>query len=214
MRLQPFSHLSTGQLATVVDLYRATFEAPWEWPWQDIAALANPGASVYWAQALLLDDAAAGFAIANHLPRSNFWYLHYFAVTPSLRSQGLGSQVLGATLAAGEAVARQAGHRGCRGTLVEVETVDGPPANADRRARERRHAFYERHRAIRTGLRYPRPPDAPPHMPEWDLLLIPGAAWEGSLDRPVRHDIVRAVCIEGYQMLPDTPYLIDYLASC
>ena len=90
MLLQPFSRLSSGQLATIVDLYRDVFEALWEWPWDDIAALAQvkPGMERYWAQALLLDGQAAGFAIADYLAHSNLWYLHYFTVAPALRSRG------------------------------------------------------------------------------------------------------------------------------
>jgi GNAT superfamily N-acetyltransferase len=216
MHLRPFSLLTPTQLAAVVALYRSAFEAPWEWPWRDVSALAGAETSRqhFWARALLLDGDAAGFAIAGYLTQSNLWYLHYFAIAPALRGRGLGTWLLGQTITAGETAATEAGRLGCRGTLIEVEALSGPPPGANRAERERRQAFYRRSHAISTGLRYPRPPGAAHEMPEWDILLIPGAAWKDALDRETRQGLVRALCVEGYGLAPDTVHLLEYLAAC
>ncbi len=89
--------------------------------------------------------------------------------------------------------------------------MNGPPPTADRTLRRRRVAFYLRHGAVHTGAEVPRPPWAPPEMPEWEIMLLPGAAWAGSLDGAARRDVCRALMVEGHETPADTPWLQTWL---
>jgi len=135
------------------------------------------------------------------------------AVARTHRNAGLGSGLLQTMARLGETVALTAGHGGCRGTLLEVELVDGPPPDADRTLRRRRATFYLRHGALRTGATVPRPPRAQPEMPEWEIMLLPGAAWSGVIDAATRHDLVRALMVEGYGLDPSAGWLALHLAA-
>lgn len=213
MELLSFSALTVSQLTEIVAIYREAFEAPWEWPVDRIAGLAKEEAAPArgCALALMDGDAAIGLAIADYLPAANLSCLHYLAVAPARRCAGAGAILLDAARAASEAWAQTAGRPGCRGTLAEVELVDGPPLTADRALRRRRVTFYRRHGAVHTGADVPRPPWAPPEMPEWEIMLLPGTAWAGSLDDTVRRDLSRALMVEGYGTPADAPWLQAWL---
>ncbi len=216
MKLLSFSELTDSQLADVVTIYREAFEAPWEWPVERIAGLAVGEAAPARGCALALADggAALGLAVADYLPAANLSLLHYLAVAPARRSAGAGAILLNAVRAASEDWAHTAGLHGCRGTLAEVERVEGPPPAADRTQRQRRVAFYRRHGAIHTGAEVPRPPWASPEMPEWEIMLLPGTAWDGNLDANVRRDVCLALMVEGYGAPADTQWLRAWLDRC
>lgn len=210
----PFSVLTPGQLDAAVAIYREAFDAPWEWPADKIAGLARPGDGAAAAYALGLVDGgeAIGLAVASYLPGANLGYLRYLAVAPERRGAGAGSILLDAARAAGEGWARTAGAAGCRGLLAEIEVVDGPPPAADRTLRRRRVAFYLRHGAIPTGVQVPRPPWAPPEMPRWEVMILPGAAWDGALDGRARRQLCLALMVEGYGTPATAPWLQTWLA--
>ena len=216
MKILPFYALTRGQVAEAVTIYREAFEAPWEWPAERIAGLgtecAAPAARCR-ALVLLDDDASVALAVAQYLPGGNVWYLCYLAVAASRRGQGLGSRLLSALLPLGEDFAAAAGKTGCLGTLIEVEQVAAPPPDADRTQRRQRIAFYRRHGALDAGVAVPRLPWAPPDMPDWDILLIPGRGWAGRPDRSAARSLCRSLMVEGYHIAPDAPWLTDYLAK-
>jgi GNAT superfamily N-acetyltransferase len=214
VRLVDFSELTPQQLDGLLAIYREAFEAPWEWPAEQVAALATPtGCAAARCRALALLDAgrSVGLAISQYLPVGNLWYLHYLAVEGGRRNSGFGSTMLEGILPLGEEMARAAGRPGCLGTLIEVEQVDGPPSDADRVQRRRRIAFYERHGAQLVGLGVPRPPRAPPEMPDWEVMLVPGLAWNGRPDGAARRHLCRSLMVEGYGRAPDEPWLVTYL---
>jgi GNAT superfamily N-acetyltransferase len=208
--------LTPAQLDAVTGIYREAFEAPWEMPVAELPdfARARVGENLLGRAAALVDDGAAvGLALSNYLAEANLLHLKYLAIDPTRRSQGLGAILLRAAAAAGEAIAQAAGRDGCVGTLLEVETPDSPPAEADRRLRRRRIAFYERHGALRTGIPFPRPPWAPAEQPDWEVLLLPGRAWRAPLDGATRRGLGRALLVEGYRADPQAPWLVAYLDS-
>ncbi len=209
MRLVEFSELTSQQLDLVLAIYREAFEAPWEWPVSQVAGLAaaGDGASRYRALALLDQGAPVALAIAEYLPAGNVWYLHYLAVAPGRRGAGIGSALLAAVLPLGEITAQAAGRPGCLGLLLEAEQIEGPPADADREQRRKRIAFYRRHGARLIGVLVPRPPWAPPEMPDWEIMLIPGLAWDGVMSRKIRRRLCRSLMVEGYGIHPDAAWL-------
>lgn len=216
MNVLSFAELTSDQIAGAVAIYRDAFEAPWEWPADQIAGLAAANAAQdapLRALALLDGSQVAAIAIAEYLPGGNVWYLHYLAVAVSRRGQGLGSRLLAAVLPLGDEFAAAAGNVGCLGTLIEVEQVAAPPPDADRAQRRQRIAFYRRHGALDVGVAVPRPPWAPPEMPDWDILLIPGRGWDGRPERAAAHSLCRSLMVEGYHIAPDAPWLTDYLAK-
>ena len=206
--------LTPAQHEAVKAIYLEAFDAPWEMPADRLADFAHTHTSqglAGRALALLNGGAVAGLALAGYLTRSNFFDLKYLAVDPHRRSQGLGSILLTAVVAAGETIARAAGRDGCRGTLLEVEIPDSPPPDADRRLRHRRIAFYERHGALLTGVPFARPPDAPPEQPDWETMVVPGRCWDGALSNALRRELGLALMVEGYGNDPTAPWLSDYL---
>lgn len=210
--LTPFHALTNAQLSQVIQVYEESLAAPWEWPSERFRELArDPAAGPIWAMAGLEGDTAAGFIINEYLPGGRLWYVHYFAVRDDLRGQGWGARILNAALPYGEEAAHSHGHAGCIGALLEVETVDGPPPDADREQRMRRQRFYERLGALSTGAQFPRWPWAPPEMPDYDLLLIPGSAWDGKIDAVLRRDLIRSLLVEGYGVPEDAPWLVAAL---
>ncbi len=205
--LIPFHHLTPSQLAEVIAIYEEALAGPWEWPAERLAELARQPDERILAAAALDGDAVAGFIIDEYLPGGRLWYIRYFAVRANLRGQGWGERILTAALPQGEAAALQHGHGGMLGAVLEVETVDGPPPDADREQRVRRQRFYRRLGALDTGARFPRLPWAPPEMPDFDLLLIPGSGWDGQIDDALRWHVVRSLMVEGYDVAEDEPWL-------
>ncbi|MCX7668809.1 MAG: GNAT family N-acetyltransferase [Anaerolineae bacterium] len=216
MWLVDIARLTPRQMAAVVAIYREAFEAPWEMPAAELAdfAMARAGACLLGrAIAAIEGEEAVGMALSTYLARSNLLHLKYLAVAPDRRGRGLGSLLLHDQSAAGEAIARAAGWPGCRGMLLEVEIPDGPPAGADRDLRRRRMAFYRRHGALHTGIPFPRLPSAPPEQPDWEVMLLPGSAWDGALDGPGRRALARALLVEGYGVDEQTDWLRAYLMN-
>jgi ribosomal protein S18 acetylase RimI-like enzyme len=209
--LVPFHALGQRQLAEVVAIYEEAFAAPWEWPVERVSGLADAPDGPVWTLAALDGGAAAAFIICEYLPGGQVWHVHYLAVRPDLRGQRWGGRLLSAALPYGEEAARRHGHGGSLGTLLEIEAVDGPPPGADREQRVRRQRFYQALGALLTGPRYPRPPWAPPEMPDFDIVFIPGSAWDGRVDEALLHRFLRAVAVEGYQVPPDAPWLLAAL---
>jgi GNAT superfamily N-acetyltransferase len=206
--------LTPAQLDSVTAIYREAFEAPWEMPVAELPAFAQARAGenlLGRAIAILEGEIAAGLALANYLAEANLLHLKYLAIDPTRRNQGLGGLLLRAAAAAGETLAQAAGRDGCAGALLEVEIPDSPPPAADRRLRQRRIAFYERHGALRTGIPFPRPPWAPAEQPDWEVLLLPGRAWRCTLDGATRRSLGRALLVEGYRADPQAPWLAAYL---
>lgn len=210
--LVPFHDLSGAQMAQVVGIYEESLAAPWEWPSERLYELARNPDGTLWAMAGLEGDVAAGFIINEYLPGGRVWYVHYFAVRDDLRGQGWGARMLAAALPYGEAAAQAHGHPGCLGALLEVETVEGPPPDADREQRVRRQRFYRRLGALDTGAHFPRWPWAPADMPDFDLLLIPGSGWNGKIDDSLRHRLIHSLLVEGYATAEDEPWLVAALA--
>ncbi len=211
--LVPFHELSDAQLAEVVAIYEEALAAPWEWPSQQLIDLARLPDGRVRAFAAFDGETVAGFTVNEYLPVGRVWYVHYLAVRADLRSQGWGSRILTVALPLAEDAARAAGHTGCLGGLLEVEAVDSPPPDADRRERIRRHEFYARHGALATAVVLPRPPWAPPEMPDWDLLFIPLSAWQGRIDAALRRTLLRALMVESYGFPEDAPWLAAALAA-
>ena len=209
--LVPFHKLTDRQLADVVAIYEESLAAPWEWPVERFYELARAPEGAMWHAAALDGNEAAGFIINEYLPGGRLWYCHYFAVRADIRGQGWGGRILTAALPHGEEAAHRHGHDGCLGALIEAEVLDSPPADADREQRARRQAFYRRNGALLTGTRYPRPPWAPPAMPDWDLLFVPGAAWDGRIDDAFRYRILRSLMVEAYHTPKDAQWFIDVL---
>jgi hypothetical protein len=48
-------------------------------------------------------------------------------------------------------------------------------------------------------------------MPDWDLLLVPGAAWDGSIDDALRYRLLRSLMVEAYHTPEDAPWFVDAL---
>ncbi len=209
--LTPFHVLTETQLAEVVAIYEEALAAPWEWPSERLYELARTADGPLWAKAALEGERVAGFIINEYLPGGQLWYVHYFAVRADLRGQGWGSRILAASLQDGERAAQHANHAGCLGTLLEVEAVEGPPDDADGELRRRRQAFYRRQGALVSGAKYPRPPWSPPEMPDWDLLFIPGSAWDGRIDGALRYRLIRSLMVEGYNTPEDADWLVAAL---
>lgn len=208
MTILPFHALTPDQLNQVLAIYGDAFEAPWEWPVEKVAQLADRATSPSpWHSAALLEgDTAVAMAIAKYFTETNLWFLLYLAVEAARRAQGAGSTLLTHMLQMGEAQARAAGQRGCRGMLLEVETPGVPP-EATLHIRARRVAFYRRFGALDIGVPVPRGPWIPPEQPDWNIMLIPGTAWTGPLDVTTRRALGRALMVEGYDIPPDAPWL-------
>ena len=211
--LVPFHGLTAAQLEGVIAIYEEALAAPWEWPAERFREIARTPGSRLGALAALEADEPVGFIINEYLPASQLWYIRYFAVRAGLRGQGWGSRILAASLPYGEDAAVQHGHEGCTGTLLEAVAFAGLPPGPARDMGIRRQEFYRRHGAIVTGAQYPRPPDASPDMPDFDLLFIPGRAWDGRLDSAFRRGLVRALTVEGYAVPEDAAWLQAALAQ-
>jgi GNAT superfamily N-acetyltransferase len=175
-------------LADAVAIYEESFTAPWEWPSARLYDFARTLDGEISALAALDGSSVAGLVISEYLPGGRLWHIHYFAVRPDLRSKGWGARILAEVAPQGEDEARRHGHEAPIGVALEVEAVDGPPKDADREQRVRRHAFYERNGAMFV-VRYPRPSSALPEMPDYDLLLIPQSGWSGRVDDALRYRI-------------------------
>jgi ribosomal protein S18 acetylase RimI-like enzyme len=210
--LVPFRELTERQLDEIAAIYQEALAEPWEWPIERLRGAGRAPDSPLWAMAALEDGSPAGFIICQHLPRGQVWFVHYLAVRAELRSQGWGARLLSLALPEGEVAARQHGHAGSVGTLVQVENVDGPPRDANRAQRLRRQAFYQRNGAIQLGALSARWPWAPPEMPDYDMVLIPGSAWGGEVDDRLRYRLGLALMVEAYSVPPDAAWLVEQLA--
>lgn len=216
LRIVDIAGLSPAQMDSVTAIYREAFEAPWEMPVAELPnfARARAGASPLGrALAIVKAEAAVGLALTTYLARSNLLHLKYLAIDVTCRGQGLGAALLQAAIAAGEEIAQASGQTGCAGALLEVEIPDSPPPTADRAMRRRRIAFYVRHGVWHTGVPFPRPPQAPPEQPDWEVMLAPGRAWRGGLDGPARRRLARALLVEGYGADEQAAWLQAYLAA-
>jgi|YNPNPStandDraft_1061719.scaffolds.fasta_scaffold05100_2 GNAT superfamily N-acetyltransferase len=216
VQLVDMARLTADQMAAAVAIYREAFEAPWEMPaaaLADFARARDSASTLGRAIAAVEGEEAIGLALSSYLARSNLLHLKYLAVATARRGRGVGSLLLRAQIAAGEAIAQALGRPGCRGVLLEVEIPDGPPPGADRELRRRRIAFYRRHGALSTGIPFPRPDRAPPEQPDWEIMLLPGSAWRAALDGSVRRDLARSLLVEGYGVDEEAPWLAAYLAS-
>jgi GNAT superfamily N-acetyltransferase len=203
-----FAALTLDQLAEVVEIYRDAFAAPWEWPAERIADLAEEAAaSASWCALALVDGAEAiGFAVAGYLPTEALAHLHYLAIARTRRGAGVGATLLNAVRAAGEDWAQAAGWSGCRGALIEVERPEDSLTAVERELRLRRIAFYLRNGAVPAGMLFDRPDWAPPEMPNWDIMILPGQAWAGSLAEASRQALASMVLAEIRANLgPDLP---------
>lgn len=209
--LVPFHDLTDDQLARVIAIYEEALAAAWEWPPERLREIARDSEPSAWALAALEDGVPAGFIILDHLPRGRMWYIRYFAVRADLRGQGWGSRILEAALTAVEDVTVRAGRGSDRGTLLEAEAIEGGLSDPERALRLRRQAFYRRHGAVVTGALTPRWPDAPAAMPDFDLLFIPGRAWDGTIDGRFCRGIVRSLMVEGYGVPEDAAWLVAAL---
>lgn len=210
--LVSFHRLTARQLAGVIAIYEEALAAPWEWTVDRFHEIAQGTGSRFWAMAALEGDQPVSFIINEYLPIGRLWYIRYFAVRADLRGRGWGSAMLTADLPMGEDAAVQHGHDGCTGALIEAVAVAGLPPGDTQRLAVRRQEFYRRHGAIVTGAQYPRPPDAPPEMPDFDLLFVPGRAWDGRLDTAFRRRLVRSLVVEGYGVPEDAAWLQAALA--
>lgn len=208
--------VTPAQMNAVIAIYREAFEAPWEMPVAELADFARARTAISRlgrALTILEGETAVGLALTTYLAESNLLHLKYLAIDPARRNHGLGATLLQTAAAAGEEIAQAVGRSGCAGTLLEVEIPDSPPPTADRSLRRRRIAFYERHGARRTGIPFPRPPHAPPEQPDWEVMLLPGRAWRGDLDRPTCRWLARALLVEGYGADEQAAWLQAYLAA-
>ena len=208
------AQLSPEQMDRLTSIYLDSFDEPWEIPAEQLpefAALRGEGQASGRALALLRDEMPVALALTSYLRRSNYLYLQCLATDERHRNGGLGSKMLEAVTQAAEEMALADGRPGCRGTIAEVETVDGPPRHADRLVRARRIGFYRRHGAVPTGVFTARPPWARPEMPEWEVMLLPGRAWNQELDGPARREMACALMVEGYRVSPHADWLRAYL---
>ena len=210
--LVPFHALTAAQMDGVVAIYEEALAAPWEWPAERFREIARTPGSRFWAMAALEGDDPVGFIINDYLPTGRLWYIHYFAVRADMRGHGWGSRILASSLPDGENAALQHSHDGCTGALIEAEAYASMPPGPTRDTAIRRQEFYRRHGAIVTGAQYPRPPDAPAEMPDFDLLFVPGRGWDGRLDNAFRRSLVRSLAVEGYEVPESAAWLQAALA--
>jgi GNAT superfamily N-acetyltransferase len=214
LKLVHIARLTTAQMDRVTGIYGEAFGAPWDMPAEklgEFAAERAEGGTRGRAVALLHDDVPVALALTSYLRESNYLYLECLVNDAACRSRGLGGKMLEVVTQAAEEMALTAGCPGCLGTLAEVETLDGPPSTADRHLRERRIAFYLRQGAVPTGVHFARPPWAQLEMPEWEIMLLPGHAWEGPLDGRTRRAMGYALMVEGYGVNANADWLVDHL---
>jgi GNAT superfamily N-acetyltransferase len=191
--------LDPAQFAIVAAIYREAFEAPWEMPVADLcefAAARGRSSSTGRALALLEGNEPVAIALASYLRYQNLLYLKYLAVASTHRDRGIGGQLLRLISNAGEEISQMFGLDGCRGTLIEVERPDDSLSVAERDLRIRRIDFYLRNGAVPSGTLFEHPAWAPPEMPNWDIMILPGYAWTGSLDEPSRQALSSFVLAE------------------
>ena len=188
--------LDPAQFAAVAAIYREAFEAQWEMPVADLrgfAAVRGRSSSTGRALALLEGNEPVAIALASYLRYQNLLHLEYLAVESTHRDRGIGGRLLGHIAQAGEEISQMLGLDGCRGILIEVERPDDSLSVAERKLRMRRIDFYLRNGAVPSGTLFEHPVWAPPEMPNWDIMILPGYAWTGSLDEPSRQALSSSV---------------------
>ena len=134
--------------------------------------------------------------LLSYLRYQNLLYLKYLAVESTHRDRGIGGRLLRLISKAGEEISQMFGLDGCRGTLIEVERPDDSLSVAEQDLRIRRIGFYLRNGAVPSGMLFEHPVWAPPEMPNWDIMILPGYAWTGSLDEPSRQALSSSVLAE------------------
>jgi GNAT superfamily N-acetyltransferase len=215
-RVVDWDRLNENQTAQLAGVYREAFEAAWEMP-GDQLLLGAEAWRTQWPNrrvlASLLEERVVGMATIKYLVQSHFLYLEYLAVDGTRRSAGLGSQLFGSIVALGAEVAKDLSAPPPRGLVWEVELLGAPPLSADRTLRRRRCQFYERMGGQYLGVSEPRPPWAPPAMPDWEIMFLPLADWPATTTTLLRREVAQAVLVEGYGRSPDEPWLAPYLAS-
>jgi len=214
LSLAHMAQLSPAQMDRLTRIYLDSFGESWDIPVDklpEFVAQRAEGQPSGRALALLRDDVPVSLALTSYLRESNYLYLLCLATDEHHRNGGLGGKMLRAVTQIAEEMALAEGHSGCRGTLAEVETLDGPPPRADRRLRARRIGFYQRHGAVATGVFTARPPWARPQMPVWEVMLLPGRAWTLELDGPTLREMAYALMVEGCHFSPQADWLIAYL---
>jgi ribosomal protein S18 acetylase RimI-like enzyme len=154
------------------------------------------------------DMTIAGLAVWMPLPAVNVQYLEYLAVAAPLRSRGIGGELLDRLV-----LELASTEPGCQGIVFEVEPpglVDG----AERALRERRIAFYQRHRASLVACA----PDyrAPSFEGDGALnfllmwLALPGGP--AALEGPMLRTCVTAMLVESYGLPAHDPLVEDVVA--
>jgi GNAT superfamily N-acetyltransferase len=199
LTLVHIADLNPAQFAAVATIYREAFEAPWEMPVADLsefAATRSQSSAKGRALALLEENEPVAIALVSYLRDPNLLHLKYLAVASSHRDRGIGGRLLGQISKAGEEISQMFGLDGCRGTLIEVERPDDSLSVAERDLRIRRIDFYLRNGAAPSGTLFEHPVWAPPEMPNWDIMILPGYAWTGSLDEPSRQALSSSVLAE------------------
>jgi GNAT superfamily N-acetyltransferase len=196
--LEPVEALSAADLDQVRRIYAGGFPPQLRASFASVTAQRAAGED---ALALLCDGQPAGFALLRTLGETGWSYLRYFVVDQQRRGQGLGGTMwdeLTARLrAAGQTL-----------LVFDVEDPAEPGCDpAERRLRERRIAFYQRHGASLLPVSgYRTPPAA---GTEWAALLLlaaplsPGAADPGRQARA----IVAAVYQHRWGLQPGHPQL-------
>jgi len=199
LALVHIADLDPAQFAAVAAIYREAFEAPWEMPVAglgEFAATRSRGSATGRALALLEGNEPVAIALASYLRYPNLLHLKYLGVESTYRDRGIGGRLLRHVSKAGEEISQMFGLGGCRGILIEVERPDDSLSAAERDLRIRRIGFYLQHGAVPSGKLFEHPIWAPPEMPNWDIMILPGLAWTGSLDESSRQALSSLVLAE------------------
>lgn len=141
-------------LTAIFNLYTTSFPKEEQRPWESIQHLISSRFPFYTLTAVYDNNTFAGFVSWWKLPGAT--YIEHLAVEPTMRSNGLGAEVL-------KHIVQQASDKP---VVVEVELPDsGPDA-------PRRIAFYERQGfSVIDDITYFQPPYAP-GLPDVQLLLM------------------------------------------
>jgi ribosomal protein S18 acetylase RimI-like enzyme len=162
------------------------------------AAFGNPH---YRFLAAADDGAIVGFSIVYAPPASDMWVLEYLAVAASHEGQGIGGDLLAASIAEG----------GGRPGLLEVDSDVGENSGAARR--RRRQLFYSRAGCRRLGdIAYRLPLEANGPPPPMDILVhAPDSLTHVPL--PTVRTWLTRLYVEVYGQKADDPRIGAMLAS-
>ncbi len=191
---------------TLQAIYETSFPPSQREPFSDV--LSDVVAGVRDLTVAWLDGEAVGLVVALDLSALEACYLEYMAVTPELRSRGIGGRLLE------HIVARLKGEGCAEGVIFEVESVQhGPTAEAG--MRQRRMDFYRRHgaRVVECAPDYRGPNLAGPGEVHFTIMWIP-LAGEGAAPSGERlRTLIRAMLTEGYGLTDDHPLVQAVLGS-